>query len=53
MADRINPAPAPMPVPHNPWRAETVRRERRTPRMYRDPTGQDAAGNVDKERKKK
>lgn len=37
------------PDQNNPWRAEAYRAPRQ--RTYRDPTGGDAAGNVDRERK--
>lgn len=37
------------PDMNNPWRDEAARAPRA--RSWRDPTGQDAAGNVDRERK--
>ena len=36
---------------NNPWKPEPARAPRRI--TYRDPTGSQAAGNIDRERKKK
>ena len=40
------------PDSNNPFRPEAVRRERRTVRPYRDPTGERAVGNIRKKEKR-